>query len=121
MLIRVSFMNDFFPVACSDALGKIGLLVKARRLALGIRQADFKASLGVSPHTLRKIETGSELVDLRSFMLVLWRLGISETVFASLDGMEKALQITRYAEDEKTHQSLATRRVRLAKPKREDF
>lgn len=121
MFTLVSVMNEFFPVVCSDALSKIGLLVKARRLALGIRQADFKASLGVSPHTLRKIETGSEWVDLRSFMLVLWRLGITETVFASLDGLEKTSQITRYADDEITHQSLASRRVRLAKPKPEDF
>ena len=121
MLTKVSIMNAFFPVVCSDALVKIGLLVKARRLALGIRQADFKLSLGVSAHTLRKIETGSELVDLRSFMLVLWRLGIIETVFASLEGIEKTSQITRYTDDDDALRSLASRRVRLAKPRREEF
>lgn len=114
-------MNGFFPVACSDKLSKIGLLVKARRLALGLRQADLKLTLGVSAHTLRKIEGGSELVDLRSFMLVLWRLGLTETVFISLEGIENTSQITRYTNDEDSHQSLASKRVRLSKPKPEEF
>ncbi|MNO53134.1 hypothetical protein D3C76_435720 [compost metagenome] len=114
-------MVAYFPVVCSDTLSKIGLLVKARRLALGLRQTDFKDTLGVSAHLLRKIESGSELVDLRSFMLVLWRLGISETVFASLDGIEKTSQITRFTQDDDAQQSIASRRVRLAKPKPEEF
>ncbi|WP_028633984.1 helix-turn-helix domain-containing protein [Pseudomonas parafulva] len=114
-------MLDFFPVACADTLGKIGLLVKARRLALGLRQADIKAAIGVSAHTLRKIESGSEQVDLRSFMLVLWRLGISDVVFTSLEGLEQASQVTRFTESVEGAQSLASRRVRLAKPKAEDF
>ncbi|MFJ5295072.1 transcriptional regulator [Pseudomonas sp. NPDC088368] len=114
-------MRQFFPVACADKLSKIGLLVKARRLALGVRQSDLKVTLGVSEHTLRKIETGSERVDLRSFMLVLWRLGITETVFASLDGMEKTSEITRFTNEGETHHNIATKRVRLPKPKPEDF
>ncbi|MNO08125.1 hypothetical protein D3C81_2306220 [compost metagenome] len=60
-------------------------------------------------------------MDLRSFMLVLWRLGISDTVFASLEGIEKTSQITRFSEDDDAHQRLASRRVRLAKPKPEEF
>lgn len=114
-------MTTYFPVACADTLSKIGLLVKARRLALGLRQTDLTAATGVSAHTLRKIESGSELVDLRSFMLVLWRLGISDTVFASLEGIEQTSQITRFSDDDDAHQSLASRRVRLAKPKFEAF
>lgn len=121
MLTMASLMTTYFPVACADTLSKIGLLVKARRLALGLRQADLTATVGVSAHTLRKIEGGSALVDLRSFMLVLWRLGISETVFASLDGIEQTSQITRFSDDDDAHQSLASRRVRLAKPKPEEF
>ncbi|WP_256214955.1 transcriptional regulator [Pseudomonas sp. LAIL14HWK12:I7] len=120
-LTMASLMTTFFPVACADTLSKIGLLVKARRLALGLRQADITAAIGVSAHTLRKIEGGSALVDLRSFMLVLWRLGISETVFASLEGIEQTSQITRFSDDDDAHQSLASRRVRLAKPKPEEF
>ncbi len=49
---------------------------------MGLRQGDLKSALGVSAHTLRKIESGLEQVKLRSFMLVLWRIGIYETVFA---------------------------------------
>lgn len=114
-------MDDFFPVACADKLNKIGLLVKAKRLALGIRQSDIKATIGVSQHTLRKIEGGSELVDLRSFMLVLWKLGITETVFASLDGIEKTSEITRFTVKGESHHGIATKRVRLPKSKPEDF
>ncbi|HCS42071.1 MAG TPA: transcriptional regulator [Pseudomonas sp.] len=114
-------MKDFFPVDCADSLSKIGLLVKARRLALGLRQADLKSTLGISEHTLRKIENGSEFVDLRSFMLVLWRLGINELIFGSLDGIETTSQITRHVTDEDAHQSIASKRVRLRKPKAEDF
>lgn len=114
-------MEGFFPVACSDKLGKIGLLVKARRLALRMRQSDLKVTLGVSEHTLRKIEGGSELVDLRSFMLVLWKLGITETVFSSLDGLEKTSEITRFTDDGESHHGIATKRVRLPRSKPEDF
>jgi len=114
-------MEAFFPVACADSLSKIGLLVKARRLALGLRQADITQAIGISAHTLRKIEGGAERVDLRAFMLVLWRLGLMEQVFASLDGVESSSQITRYVQDDDTYQSLASRRVRLVKPKPEDF
>jgi transcriptional regulator with XRE-family HTH domain len=121
MLMAVSLMEAFFPVACADKLSKIGLLIKARRLALGVRQSDIKATLGVSEHTLRKIEGGSELVDLRSFMLVLWKLGITDTVFASLDGIEKTSEITRFTSEGESHHSIATKRVRLPKPKPEDF
>lgn len=114
-------MDAFFPVICAEKLSRIGLLVKARRLALGVRQSDLKVTLGVSEHTLRKIEGGSELVDLRSFMLVLWRLGITETVFASLDGIEKSSEITRFFEEGESSQAIASKRVRLPKPRPEDF
>ena len=117
----VSVMNDFFPVGCSDTLSKIGLLVKAKRLDMGLRQSDFKSNLGISEHTLRKIENGSEQVDLRSFMLVLWRLGINEMIFGALDGIENTSQITKYATDEGRHTSLSSKRVRLSKPKAQDF
>ncbi len=114
-------MDDFFPFACSDSLARIELLVKARRLSQGLRQADLTKAVGISAHTLRKIENGSERVDLRSFMLVLWRLGLNDLVFSPLDGIEKTSEITRYASDEDAKDSIAGRRVRLAKPKSEDF
>lgn len=117
----VSIMNSYFPVGCSDRLSHVGLLVKARRLALGLRQSDLKTSLGISAHMLRKIESGSEAVDMRSFMLVLWRLGITDTLFVPLDGIEQASEITLHAAEENKRESIARRRVRLAKPKPEDF
>ncbi|WP_268799490.1 helix-turn-helix domain-containing protein [Pseudomonas huanghezhanensis] len=110
-------MDSYFPVICADALRKIGLLVKAKRLVLGLRQADLKASLGVSTHTLRKIESGSEAVDLRSFLLVLWRLGLTEAIFASLDSIE----LTPATTLENKRDTIASRRVRLTKPRPEDF
>lgn len=114
-------MNAFFPVACSDSLSRIGLLVKARRLALGLRQSDLKQSLGVSEHTVRKIETGSELVDLRSFMLVLWRLGINEMVFNTLDGIENSSHISGLRQPDVSIENIGSKRVRLKRPKAEDF
>jgi hypothetical protein len=77
--------------------------------------------LGISEHILRKIENGSESVDLRSFMLVLWRLGINETVFASLEGVETTSQVARYVTDADAYQSIANKRVRLPKTKAEEF
>ncbi len=117
-----SIMKAFFPVGCSDTLSKIGLLIKARRLDLGLRQSDFRSSLGISEHTLRKIENGSELVELRSFMLVLWRLGIDEMIFSALDGVEQSSQITKHlTHKEDARASLSSKRVRLRKPRMEDF
>ena len=120
-LTQANTMNDYFPVACADRLSRIGLLVKARRLSQGLRQADLTQAIGVSPHTLRKIESGSERVDLRSFMLVLWRLGLTEVAFNTLDGIEHSSEIARFTQDEDAHASLASRRVRLSKPKPGDF
>ena len=54
-------------------------------------------------------------------MLVLWRLGLSDQVFAPLEGIEKTSEITRYGRDEDAKGNIATRRVRLAKPKPENF
>nr|WP_314484766.1 transcriptional regulator [uncultured Pseudomonas sp.] len=114
-------MQDFFPVACADMLMRVGMLVKTRRLALGIRQADIKTAIGVSPHLLRKVESGSPHVDLRSFMLVLWRLGINDTVFQSLEDIEHSSQVVRFAQPDNAPEQLAARRVRLPKPKPEAF
>ncbi|KTS97003.1 hypothetical protein [Pseudomonas parafulva] len=114
-------MQDFFPVACADMLARVGMLVKAQRLALGIRQADIKAAIGISPHLLRKVEQGSPHVDLRSFMLVLWRLGINDTVFRTLEDVEHSAQMARFVQLEDDPELLSARRVRLPKPKPEAF
>lgn len=114
-------MVDFFPVACADTLSKIGLMVKARRLSHGLRQADLKDAIGVSKHTVSKIESGSEQVDLRSFMLVLWRLGLTADVFTSLSDIESSSELMRYSEGDDAYKSLSSKRVRLSKPKPGDF
>ncbi len=54
-------------------------------------------------------------------MLVLWRLGINEMIFDSLEGIENTSQITRYTTDQDSHTKLFSKRVRLSKPKTEDF
>jgi hypothetical protein len=54
-------------------------------------------------------------------MLVLWRLGITERVFASLEGIENTSEITRHTQDDASPHSIASKRVRLAKPKSEAF
>lgn len=113
-------MNDFFPVACADTLASIGLLVKARRLSQGLRQSDLKEHAGVSEHTVRKIEAGSSGVDLRAFMLVLWKLGITDKVFAGLSNIESASEVTRFVHDGNPYKTLHSKRVRLPKPKVED-
>ena len=53
--------------------------------------------------------------------LVLWKLGITETVFSSLDGLEKTSEITRFTDDGESHHGIATKRVRLPRSKPEDF
>ena len=88
---------------------------------VGLRQKDLKASPGISSHTLRKIESGSEAADLRSFMLVLCRLGITDTLIAPLDGIEQASEVTLYAVGKNKRGSIARRRVPLAKLKPENF
>ncbi|MGH8386096.1 MAG: helix-turn-helix domain-containing protein [Pseudomonas sp.] len=77
-------MSDFFPIECADSLYSIGLLVKRRRLQHKQRQKDLALSLSMSERTLRKIEAGDPSVELRSFMLVLWHLGLTQEVFQNI-------------------------------------
>ncbi|UVL83719.1 transcriptional regulator [Pseudomonas sp. B21-028] len=81
-------MNEFFPIECADSLHAIGVLVKSRRLQSRQRQKDLAASLAVSERTVRKIEAGDPSVELRSFMLVLWQLGLTQEVFQSRQQIE---------------------------------
>lgn len=105
-------MSDFFPLECADGLHTIGLLVKQRRLQHKQRQKDLAASLSMSERTVRKIEAGDPTVELRSFMLVLWQLGLVQEVFQNLQATPTSLL--------STFDSSNARRVRLPKA-REDF
>ncbi|AWY41803.1 XRE family transcriptional regulator [Pseudomonas putida] len=105
-------MSDFFPLECADSLYSIGLLVKQRRLQHKQRQKDLAASLSMSERTVRKIEAGDPSVELRSFMLVLWQLGLVQEVFQNLQA--KPITVLN------AFDSSNARRVRLPKA-REDF
>ncbi|MFW0756109.1 helix-turn-helix domain-containing protein [Pseudomonas sp. H11T01] len=60
---------------------KIGLLAKKRRQERGLRQKDLAKLVGVSAGTIGKIEAGDPVVELRTFMLVLWHLGLLSEIF----------------------------------------
>lgn len=74
-------MFDCLPLDCAESLMKIGFLVKKRRQERGLRQKDLAQSVGVSAATLGKIEAGDAAVELRTFMLTLWYLGLLGEVF----------------------------------------
>ncbi|TVT83212.1 helix-turn-helix transcriptional regulator [Pseudomonas sp. H3(2019)] len=74
-------MSNFFPLDCAESLIKIGLLAKRRRQERGLRQKDLAKLVGVAAGTLGKIEAGDPVVELRTFMLVLWHLGLLSEVF----------------------------------------
>ncbi|UZE17720.1 transcriptional regulator [Pseudomonas sp. B21-054] len=102
-------MNEFFPIECADSLLAIGSLVKNRRLQNRQRQKDLAASLAISERTVRKIEAGDPSVELRSFMLVLWQLGLTQEVFQS----RQQIEVSSLA----SAQASRNARVRLASAK----
>ncbi|WP_095196295.1 XRE family transcriptional regulator [Pseudomonas sp. Irchel 3A7] len=104
-------MSDFFPLECADSLYAIGLMVRRRRLQHKQRQKDLAMSLSMSERTLRKIEAGDPSVELRSFMLVLWHLGLIQEVFQNLQTPSTSLE---------TFEPSSAKRVRLPKT-RGDF
>lgn len=101
-------MLSFFPLACSDRLEKIGLLVKTRRLERQLRQKDLAAQTGLSTATLGKIESGAPNVEMRSYMIALWHLGLLDDAFQDPGVPTVALRVTEH-------------RVRLKKLSEEDF
>lgn len=105
-------MSDFFPIECADRLHAIGLLVKSRRLQSRQRQKDLALSVSISERTLRKIEAGDASVELRSFMLVLWHLGLTVDIFQTIDTRELASRSP-------AHDVRLAQRVRLPRPKGE--
>lgn len=102
-------MSDFFPLECADSLDAIGLMVRQRRLQHKQRQKDLAMSLSMSERTLRKIEAGDPSVELRSFMLVLWQLGLIQEVFQKFQNPSTSLL--------ETSESSSAKRVRLPKAK----
>lgn len=106
-------MKDYFPIDCTMTLRRIGLMVKASRLAQQIRQKDVVHRLGVPERMLRRIESGDPSVSTRNLMLVLWQLGLMEQIFRSLEDPSIS-----YLAMEETNKG---RRVRHRRAVREDF
>lgn len=106
-------MPDYFPVDCSASLQRMGLLIKSARLEQGIRQQDVVTHLGVPEKVIRRIERGDPSVNVRSLMLVLWRLGLMEKVFCSFEG--SPISFSELKEDTRG------RRVRQRRVKAEAF
>jgi DNA-binding XRE family transcriptional regulator len=100
-------MTTFLPLDCSESLIKIGLLTKKRRQERGFRQKDLAKLVGVSAGTLGKIEAGDPVVELRTFMLVLWHLGLLSEIFNDLS-------ISKASE-------LPSQRVRIKRVTEENF
>lgn len=97
-----------FPLACTDKLLSIGLLIKTRRLQRKIRQKDLSALTGLSTSTLGKIEAGTPSVEMRAYMTVLWQLGLLDEVFQekprapsfSLPFTEHRVRLRKISEDD---------------------
>ncbi len=98
----------FFPLACSDRLMKIGLLAKTRRLERKIRQQDLAAQSGLSITTVAKIEAGIPTVEMRSYMIALWHLGLLDEVLQDVPMSSPASFATEH-------------RVRLKNVTQDDF
>jgi transcriptional regulator with XRE-family HTH domain len=107
-------MKRFFPLECAESLYRIGLMVKSKRLQSKLRQKDLALSLSISEQTVRKIEGGDPIVELRSFMLVLWHLGLTQAVFQNLTDVESSSQL-------QANDPHGSQRVRLIKPKSDEF
>ncbi|MDH1630429.1 helix-turn-helix domain-containing protein [Pseudomonas mosselii] len=99
---------NIFPLACADRLMKIGLLAKTRRLERKIRQKDLATQTGLSITTLAKIEAGTPTVEMRSYMIALWHLGLLDEVFQDVPMTSPASFATEH-------------RVRLKKVSEDNF
>jgi len=106
-------MERFFPVDCDASLQRIGLLVKTARLEQGVRQLDVVSRLGVTEKMLRRIERGDPSVSVRSLMLVLWNLGLTDKVFRPLE--DASVSFVELKDE------TSGRRARRRRAKPEDF
>lgn len=106
-------MNEYFPVDCEATLQRIGLMVKTARLKQGLRQLDVATRFGVPEKFVRRIEQGDPSVNARSLMLVLWGLGLMESIFRSPYDSPVPYSVLR--------EDVIGRRVRHRKAKPESF
>lgn len=69
-------MSKYFPLACVETLGSIGVLIKNARQKAHLRQKDLALSLGVSVKTVSNLEAGSRSVEVGTVIQALWQLGL---------------------------------------------
>lgn len=100
-------MIDYFPIECSQTLQRIGLRIKQKRLETRMRQSDLADRIGVSAPTIGKLEAGERGVELGTFMMALWQLGLLHELIGEVEAPPK--------------RTTEVRRVRLRKVKKEDF
>ncbi|WP_313024843.1 transcriptional regulator [Pseudomonas lopnurensis] len=63
-----------------DSPEKLGLLIRASRKAMSLRQDDAAGSIGVSENFLGKVERGGETVQWGKLFLVMRELGLNLSV-----------------------------------------
>ncbi|WP_137885780.1 helix-turn-helix domain-containing protein [Pseudomonas sp. 2FE] len=63
-----------------DTADKLGLVIRASRKAMSIRQDDAAGSIGVSENFLGKVERGGETVQWGKLFQVMQELGLRLTV-----------------------------------------
>ncbi|MFV0457117.1 MAG: transcriptional regulator [Pseudomonas sp.] len=63
-----------------DSPKKLGLLIRASRKAMSLRQDDAAGSIGVSENFLGKVERGGETVQWGKLFLVMRELGLNLSV-----------------------------------------
>ncbi|GAB3370498.1 helix-turn-helix domain-containing protein [Azotobacter armeniacus] len=99
-------MEDFFPLECRKILENIGTRIRRKRLESRMRQADLARNIGVSAPTIGRIEAGDRKVETGTLLLVLWQLGLLDELIGKVP--PPPAETTQ-------------RRVRLGKPKQDEF
>ena len=64
----------------SDPLGEIGQHIRAKRKELKVTATLVASTAGISRVTLHRIERGEATVSMKSYMEVLWALGLKMTI-----------------------------------------
>ena len=74
------FSNDTLPRDVLKHLKALGEHVQIARVRRGIGTQEFAQECGIGRRSLYRIETGEAGVALGTFLSVLWKLGLLDTV-----------------------------------------
>jgi HTH-type transcriptional regulator/antitoxin HipB len=69
-----------FPYGKIRDVGGIGAAIRAKRNAIGIRQEQLAALVGVGPRFLSEVENGKESAAIGKVLRVLLRLGLEVSI-----------------------------------------